>query len=98
MRGVTKKGMDKEVGVTPLEEFSVAPGRLDVLVNLSGVGAWRRSVEAAAGESLVIDAPLRAAAAAPATPGPTGAWEVGGEVTAPRRLSGAPVAYPEAAL
>lgn len=88
----------ERIGVTPLEATAIAPGRLDLLVNLTGVGAWRRSIEVAAGDSIELEAPLRAAAAAaPASAGPDGAWEVGGEITAPRRVSGTPVAYPEAA-
>jgi len=88
----------EKVGVTPLDSYPVAPGRLDVLVNLPGTGAWRKTVELAAGDTLALEASLRAPpASAPAAAGPDGVYEVGGDVTAPQRVSGTPVAYPETA-
>jgi serine/threonine-protein kinase len=87
----------ERMGSTPLSGASVDPGRLDVLVNLAGVGSWRRTIEVKAGERVELDAVLEPVAATHPGPDENGVWNVGPRVSAPRRISGDPASYPEIA-
>src|SRR6266568_2286643 len=95
-----------DVGATPLVARCVKPGGHDLRVESAGFRPWVRKVNASLGQTLQVTARLDRVddPAAQKKALRTGGWvqrgdlvEMGPGVTAPRRISGNPAPFPEAA-
>ena len=95
-----------DVGATPLVALPVTPGGHVLRVESAGFRPWVRKVNASLGETLQVTARLDRVddPAAQKKALRTGGWvqrgdlvEMGPGVTAPRRISGNPAPFPEAA-
>src|SRR6266704_3301849 len=96
----------KDVGATPLVALPVTPGGHVLRVESAGFRPWVRRVNASLGETLQVTARLDRVddPAAQKEALRSGGWvqrgdlvEMGPGVTAPRRISGNPAPFPEAA-
>jgi TonB family protein len=91
----------KGVGETPLAGVLLAPGLHEVRVERPGFLPWTRSVEAQPGEPVALEARLERGSARPEPPPARlkegDLVELTPDVTPPRKISGDPASYPEAA-
>ncbi|HLA79054.1 MAG TPA: TonB family protein [Vicinamibacteria bacterium] len=104
-KGATLRVDGKKHGTTPIESFWVAPGSHELRLELKGFKPFVKKLEAAAGDTLSVDAHLESVqktAKVTAPPSPTPAplvegalVELGPDVVAPRRISGSAARYPE---
>ena len=88
-------------GMTPIETLLLEPGRHEIRMDREGLRPWVKEVDARVGDSFAVEARLQRVdtgpgpAAAPVRPGTMISLGLG--VTPPRKISGGPAAYPEAA-
>jgi TonB family protein len=94
------------LGAAPIVGVALSPGRHEIRVERTGFEPWRRSVDLAPGQELPLEATLtRSETSEGRSTALRGmGWvragdlaSVGPGVTPPRRLSGEPARYPEAA-
>ena len=89
-------------GMTPIETLLLEPGRHEIRMDREGLRPWVREVDARIGESLSVEARLQRVdtetrGTRPAPPQPGMLISLGQGVTPPRKVSGQPPAYPDAA-
>jgi serine/threonine-protein kinase len=99
--GVAVSVDGEHTGMTPLDMVLLEPGRHEIRMDREGLRPWVREVDARAGQSFAVEARLQpvdtgsAAGGEPPRPGTLVSLGLG--VTPPRKISGEPARYPEAA-
>jgi serine/threonine-protein kinase len=99
--GVAVSVDGEHTGMTPLDMVLLEPGRHEIRMDREGLRPWVKEVDARVGESLTVEARLQrvdAGSGARLTPTKPGTLiSLGAGVTPPRKISGEPAPYPEAA-
>jgi len=98
--GVAVSVDGEHTGMTPLDMVLLEPGRHEIRMDREGLRPWVKEVDARVGESLAVEARLQRVDTGGARPAPTRPGmliSLGAGVTPPRKVSGDPAPYPDAA-